>query len=189
MKNLFFLFIMTFFMGACAYKNEAVNLESYRATSAQVSSQTHTHLYLAAVTDEREDKTSIGTVQADKKAVAKLYSNTDFATKYEEGLKSALKMADFNVTQELTSDVCHVVVKIKKIELLYNDTKKLDENLHGKIIIEMRTTHQNQIVIQTFTQEQGTWIKPSYSSKDVEPLLYKLFETSINDIVAKLTRF
>ncbi len=189
MKNLFFLVIATFLIGGCAYKNEAVDLSSYHMQNAGVTSQNHTNIYLAPVLDARENKTSIGYVQADKKTVTQLYSYTDFASKYQEGLNNALKAAQFNVEKEATPDALHVDVKIKKIELVYNDTNKLDENLHGKIIMEVTTTRQDQIVTQTFTQEQGIWIKPSYNSKDVEPLLYKLFEGSINDIVAKLSRF
>jgi uncharacterized lipoprotein len=189
MKNLSFLVIAALFMGGCAYKNEAVDLSSYHSQYTGNSSQAHKNIYLVSVSDVRENKTSVGYVQANKKVVTKLYSYTDFASKYQEGLNTALKMAQFNVQKEPMQDALHVDVKIKKIELVYNDTNKLDENLRGQVVIEVTTTLKDKVVIQTFTQDQGIWIQPSYNSKDVEPLLYKLFAGSINDIVAKLTSF
>ena len=98
-------------------------------------------------------------------------------------------MAQFNVEKNPDSNSINVDVKIKKIQLVYNETKKFDENLHGQIKIDVTVTQGNKVITQSFTQNRGIWMKPSFNSKDMEPLLYTLFSSSINDIVSKLTSF
>ena len=175
MKNLSYLIVAALLLGGCTYKNEAIGLSSYKTVYSGAMSNNHKSIYLASVSDERSDKTSIGYVQANGKKTTLLYSYADFAGKYKDGLNSALRMAQFNVEQ--------------KVELVYNDTKKFDENLHGKILIDVTVKQGNKVTTQSFTQNQGIWIKPSYTTKDMEPLLYTLFSSSINDIVSKLTSF
>ena len=189
MKNLCCLIVAVLLMGGCSYKNEAVSLSSYKSQYTGAISNTHKSIYLASVSDERVDKTSVGYVQANGKVATKLYSYTDFVNIYSEGLTSALKMAQFNVEKNPDINTLKVDVKIRKIKLVYNDTKKLDENLNGQIVLDVIVTQGDKITTQTFTQNQGIWIQPSYSSKDVEPLLYKLFAGSVDDIVTKLTSF
>ena len=189
MKNLSYLVVAALLLGGCSYKNEAIGLSSYKTVYSGSVSNEHKSIYLASVSDARDDKTSIGYVQANGQITTKLYSYTDFANKYKDGLNSALKMAQFNVEKNPDSNSINVAVKIKKIQLVYNDTKKFDENLHGQIKIDVTVTQGNKVVTQSFTQNRGIWIKPSFNSKDMEPLLYTLFSGSINDIVSKLTSF
>ena len=189
MKNLSYLIVAALLLGGCTYKNEAIGLSSYKTVYSGAMSNNHKSIYLASVSDERSDKTSIGYVQANGKKTTLLYSYADFAGKYKDGLNSALRMAQFNVEQHPDADAIIVDVKIKKVELVYNDTKKFDENLHGKILIDVTVKQGNKVTTQSFTQNQGIWIKPSYTTKDMEPLLYTLFSSSINDFVSKLTSF
>ena len=189
MKNLSYLVVAALLLGGCSYKNEAIGLSSYKTVYNGNISNAHKSIYLTSVSDARDDKTSIGYVQANGQITTKLYSYTDFANKYKDGLNSALKMAQFNVEKNPDTNSINVDVKIKKIQLVYNDTKKFDENLQGQIKIEVTVTQGNKVVTQSFTQNRGVWIKPSYTSRDMEPLLYTLFSSSINDIVSKLTSF
>ncbi len=189
MKNLSYLVVAVLLLGGCTYKNEAIGLSSYKTVYSGAMSNTHKNIYLSSVIDARDNNISVGYVQANGQKTTILYSYADFAGKYKDGLNSALRMAQFNVEQNPDVNAINVDVKIKKIELVYNDTKKFDENLHGKIIIDVIVKQGNNVITQSFTQNQGIWIKPSYSTKDMEPLLYTLFSSSINDIVSKLTSF
>ncbi len=53
-------------------------------------------------------------------------------------------------------------------------------------MVEVTQTKGDKTLTQTFTQKQGKWIKPSYTTKDIEPFLYELFAGSINAIGSKL---
>lgn len=189
MKKVISIVIAGFILGGCSYKNEAIALSSYKSQYKGALSTEHKTIDLVSVNDSRADKINIGYVQADGKPTIKLFSYEDFAGKYKDGLTSALKAAQFNQVQNASSADLKVDVKIKSIQLVYNDTKKFDENLHGKIVIEVTVTQGQKVTVQTFTQDQGIWIKPSFNSNDYEPLLYTLFANSINDIVSKLATF
>jgi hypothetical protein len=186
MKNIISIAVAAFILGGCSYKNEAISLSAYQSQYNGTISNGQKNIFLASVTDIRTDKINIGYIQADGKPTNKLFSYEDFADKYKNGLLNALKAAKVNQVQDTSKSAVIVDVKIKSIELIYNDTKKFDENLHGKIIVEVTITQGNQISVQTFTQDQGIWITPSFASKDFEPLLYKLFSSSINDVVSKV---
>ena len=97
MKNLSYLVVATLLLGGCSYKNEAIGLSSYKSVYNGNMSNAHKSIYLASVSDARDDKTSIGYVQANGQITTRLYSYDDFANKYKDGLNSALKMAQFNV--------------------------------------------------------------------------------------------
>lgn len=186
MKKMYSLIAMVVLMSGCSYKNEAIELPSYKTQYLSQTTQNQYSVSFLSVTDAREDKTSIGHVEANGQVTSKFYSNVDFAEKYKEGLTNALKSAKFNLSDNPAGADATIEVKIKDIQLVYNDTNKFDENLHGKIIIEVTLNKQGKKIEQTFTQKQGKWIKPSYSSKDIEPFLYTIFTDSINSIVAKL---
>jgi uncharacterized lipoprotein len=188
-KNLVSIVVAAFILGGCSYKNEAISLSSYKSQYKGTVSADHKTVVLSSVSDDRADKLNIGFVQADGKPTIKLFSYEDFAAKYKEGLTNALKAAQVNLDDNGTTAAMKVDVKIKNIDIVYNDTKKFDENLHGKIVVEVTITQGDKITVQTFTQDQGIWIQPSYKSKDYEPLLYTLFASSINDIVSKIATF
>jgi uncharacterized lipoprotein len=173
-------------MTGCSYKNEAIVLSSYKTEYSGQRAQDMNSFSLSSVTDTREDKTSIGYVEANGKVTTKLYSYVNFADRYRDGLVRVLKVAKFNLVNNPEDANTKIDVKIKDIQLIYNDTNKFDENLNGKIIVEVILTKADKVNVLTFTQKQGTWIKPSYASKDVEPLLDTLFSNSIDDIVSKL---
>jgi len=186
MIKIYSLIVMVILMSGCSYKNEAIELPSYKTQYLSQATQDPSSVSFLAVTDAREDKTSIGHVEANGQITSKFYSNVDFAERYKEGLTNALKSAKFNLRNNPAGADATIDVKIKDIQLVYNDTNKFDENLHGKIIVEVTLKKQGKEIVQTFTQKQGKWIKPSYSSKDIEPFLYTIFTDSINSIVAKL---
>lgn len=187
MKKLYSLVAVVVLMSGCSYKNEAIELSSYKAHYLSNTTEDRNNISFLSVTDIREDKTSIGYVQVNDKVDIKLYSNVDFAGRYTEGLTKVLTAAKFNLVNNAAGANTKIDVKIKDIQLIYNDTDKLNENLHGKIVVEVTLTKADKVNILTFTQKQGMWIKPSYTSKDVEPFLNTLFTDSIDDIVSKLT--
>ncbi|MDP2076482.1 MAG: hypothetical protein Q8N01_07245 [Sulfuricurvum sp.] len=186
MSKLYSLVAVIVLMTGCSYKNEAIELSSYKTQYIGQTTQDMSTASLSSVTDIREDKTSIGYVEANGQVTTKLYSYVNFADRYRDGLARVLKVAKFNLVNNPTDANTKIDVKIKDIQLIYNDTNKFDENLKGKIIVELTLTKADKVNVLTFTQKQGIWIKPSYTSKDVEPLLDALFTDSINDIVSKL---
>lgn len=185
MNQLYSLVAVLVLMTGCSYKNEAIELPSFKAQYLGKTTQDKGNT-LFTVTDTREDKTSIGYVEANGYATTKLYSYVDFAEKYREGLTNVLKAAKFNLTNNVAEANTIISVDIKEIKIVYNDTNKFDENLHGKVVVEVTIKKADKTVVQTITQKQGLWIKPSYTSKDIEPLLYSIFIDSINLIGAKL---
>lgn len=186
MNKLYSLVAVVVLMSGCSYKNEAIELSSYKAHSLSTTTADRNNISFLSVSDMRADKSSIGYVEANAQVTAKLYSYTDFTDRYKEGLTKVLKDAKFNLVNNPADANTKIDVKIKDIQLIYNDTDKLNENLHGKIVVEVTLTKADQVNVLTFTQKQGMWIKPSYTSKDVEPLLNELFTNSIDDIVSKL---
>lgn len=186
MNKLYSLIAVVVLITGCSYKNEAIELSSYKTQYLGQTAQDANTVALSSVTDVREDKTSIGYVEGNGKVTAKLYSYVNFADRYREGLTRVLKVAKFNLVNNPLDANAKIDVKIKDIQLIYNDTNKFDQNLNGKILVEVTLTKADKINVLTFTQKQGTWIKPSYTSKDVEPLLDALFTDSIDDIVSKL---
>jgi uncharacterized lipoprotein len=186
MKNLYSLVAAVILMSGCSYKNEAIELSSYKAHALSTTTVDRNNISFLSVTDIREDKTSIGHVEANTQVTTKLYSYVNFADRYKEGLTNVLKDAKFNLVNNPADANTKIDVKIKDIQLIYNDGDKLNENLNGKIVVEVTLTKAGKVNVLTFTQKQGMWIKPSYTSKDVEPLLNTLFTDSIDDMVSKL---
>lgn len=186
MKILSGLVIVVLFMGGCSYKNEAINLQSYKAEYSGPIVKEKKSVYLKVVKDTRVDKRSIGFNQKNGVNLARLYSEADFVDKYRKGLGYALNIAGFSTDVKNENASIVLEVYINNIELIYNN-KKLDSNLKGIIEIKVIVFKDGRVITQNFRQKGSTWIKPSLSSKDFEPFLYTLFEDSINDIVAKLT--
>lgn len=188
MKNVLLVLLALLFLSGCTYKNEALNLASYKAEYTGPISRDNKTVYLRFVKDVRTDKKSVGYLLQNGDRLATLYSDVDFADKYTEGLKYALNMAGFNTDSAARASSIVVEVYLKNIELIYND-KNFDKNLQGEIEIEVIVRKDNEVITQNFKQKGGKWIAPSFNSKDLEPFLYSLFADSINDIVSKLARF
>ena len=186
MKKLYSLVAAVVLLSGCSYKNEAIELSSYKAQYLGKTTGDTNSISLLSVTDTREDKTSIGHVEANGQVTVKLYSYVDFTDKYSEGLTNVLRAAKFNLTKNPADANTTISVKIKDIQIVYNDTEKFDENVHGKIVVEVTITKGDKTIVQTITQQEGKWIKPSYTSKDIEPLMYSLFTDSVNLIGSKL---
>lgn len=186
MKKLYSLVAVVVLMTGCSYKNEAIELSSYKPHYLSKTTEDRNNISYLSVTDTREDKTTIGYVLVNNNVDRKFYSYVNFADRYREGLTKALIAANFNLINNPADANTKIDVFIKDIQLIYNDTDKFNENLHGRIVIEVKLTKADKVNVFTFTQKQGIWIKPSYTSKDVEPLLNTLFADSIDDIVSKL---
>lgn len=186
MKKLYGLMAIAVLMGGCSYKNEPIELASYQPRYLSKTTQDHNNLTYLSVSDVRKEKTSIGHTLVNGNIDTKFYSHVDFAKRYQDGLSKALDAANFNLINNSAGANTQIDVKIKDIQLIYNDSDKFNENLHGKIIVEVTLTKADKVNELSFTQKQGIWIKPSYTSKDVEPLLNTLFTDSIDAIVAKL---
>lgn len=170
----------------CSYKNEAIELSSYKANYISKTIDDKNNASFLSVMDARTDKTSIGYVLVNDTVNSKLYSHVDFADRYKEGLNKVLNAAKFNLVNNPVDATTRIDVIIKDIQLIYNDTDKFNENLHGKIVVEVKLTKSGKVNTFTFTQKQGLWIRPSYTSKDIEPLLNTLFTDSIDNIISKL---
>ena len=146
MKILSYLVVVALFMGGCSYKNEALNLESYKAEYAGPIVKEKKSVYLKVVKDTRLDKRSIGTNEKNGVIVARLYSEVNFVDKYKDGLGYALNMAGFSTDIKDDSASVTIEVYIKNIELTYNN-KKFDSNLKGMIEIEVLVTKLSLIHI------------------------------------------
>ncbi len=188
MRNLVYLIVIALFMGGCSYKNESITLQSYKADYAGEVLQDKKTVYIAAVKDTRLDKRTIGYVEENDKQLVRLFSDTDFSDKYKEGLSHALNLAGFDTDTSADQAYLTLEVYIKDIKLIQND-KNFNENLKGTIEIEVVIKKGTEIIKQNFVQKAGKWIKPSYSSKDLEPFLYTLFSDSINNVVSRLTNY
>jgi uncharacterized lipoprotein len=188
MKTLLYLILIALFVGGCSYKNEAINLHSYKAEYSGPISKDMKSVYLKVVKDDRLDKRSIGRNEKNAVILARFYSEVNFADKYKEGLGYALNIAGFKTDIRNNTAAMQLEVYIKNIELVYNN-KKFDTNLEGIIEIEVIIKKGDTVLTQNFRQKGSKWIRPSFESKDLEPFLYTLFEDSINDIVARLTKY
>lgn len=188
MKILIYIVLVALFMGGCSYKNEALNLHSYKAEYTGPIVKEKKSVYIKTVKDTRIDKRSIGYNKKNGQILSRFYSEVNFENKYNEGLGYALNIAGFNTDPKNNNPSIILEVYIKNIELIYNN-KKLNTNLEGIIEVEVLIKKDDRIITQNFRQKGSKWIRPSYESKDLEPFLYTLFEDSINDIVSKLTLY
>lgn len=185
MKNLLYIIVIALFFGGCSYNNSAIGLKPYDGDYGGEISKDKKSIHLGLVQDMRADKRVIGYAQ---KEDAKLYSDVDFATQYQEGLKQALRVAGFN--SDVTSDAASfsVEVHIKNINVVYSD-KTFGENLKGEIDIEVIVKKESKVTTLNFKESSAKWITPSYDSKDIEPFLQTIFSNSIDDIVSRLTKY
>lgn len=186
MKSIFYLVAIMLLVSGCSYKNEAINLESYKAQYTGPIAKEKKSVYVKVVQDIRKDKRSIGYTQNDGEKMTTLYSEVDFVKRYKKGLGYAFNIAGFDTETKNASLV--IEVNIKKIELVYNN-KNFDTNLKGTLIVEVIIQKGNKTITHNFRQQASKWIKPSFKSKDLEPFLYTLFVDNINDIVSKLTEY
>ncbi len=186
MKRLLFFAISMLLLSGCAYKNENINLESYKAEYRGPLSKDKKSVTVRYVKDMRQNKGVIGYVDQKKDETIKFYSDVNFAEKYTEGLGYALNLAGFN-TETPSASGLMVEIYIKDIKIIYND-KNFDANLKGEIEIEVVVRKGEDEITQSFRQKGSKWIAPSYNSKDLEPFLYTLFADSIDQIVTRLTK-
>jgi uncharacterized lipoprotein len=187
-KSLFYFISIALLFGACSYKNEVLNLDSYKPDYAGEVSKEHKSVYIKLVDDRREDKRSIGFIMKNGINSDTLFSNADFATKYKEGFLIALNSAGFNTQTSINDANLAIEIHIKKIEIIYNN-KSFDENVKGTIEVEVAINNGGKETKQIFKQNAGKWISPSFNSKDLEPFLQMLFSDSVDAIVSKLTTF
>lgn len=188
MKNLFYFIVFALLMGGCAYKNEALRLESYKADYSGPVSDAKKSIYLSSVQDMRTDKRSVGYVYNNGDKLATLFTDVNFEDKYSEGLGYALGIAGFKKASSADDASFTMEVYIRDVRVIYND-KNFDENLKGEIEIEVIIRRGQETITQNFKQKGAKWLLKSYESKDLEPFLHTLFTDSINEIVARLTRY
>lgn len=188
MKKIVYFVVLVLLVGGCSYKNESINLQSYKAQYIGPTAKEKKSVYLRFVQDTRADKRSIGYSLKDGEKLTRFYSDVDFADKYKEGLGYALNIAGFNTDVNAEDASLIMEVYIKNIELTYNG-KIIDSNLKGEIDIEVKIIKDEKVITQNFRQKRTDWIKPSFNSKDLEPFLYTLFLDSVNDMVSRLTRY
>ena len=188
MKYLLFIAMSLLLFSGCAYKNEAIALDSYKAGYTGPLSKDKKTIYLRTVKDLRANKSTIGYIDQKSATAINFYSNENFAEKYAEGLGYALNLAGFNIDASTQEASLVVEVYIKDIEIIYND-KNFDTNLNGEIELEVIVRKGDDVITQNFRQKGSKWMAPSNNSKDLEPFLYTLFSDSIDQIVTRLTRF
>jgi len=186
MKFLSSLLVGVLFFTGCSYKNESINLQTYKTNYSGPIVKHTKSVDLLDVKDIRKDKKNIGYLLDDADKTINLYSDVDFSQKYKDGLQKALKSAGYDVSSNKVP--MKMKVYIQNIELVKKD-KSFNENLSGKILITVVITKGTKTIKQNFKQEKSKWIKPIYNSQDLEPFLYELFSDSINSIVARLTNY
>lgn len=169
-------------LSGCSYKNEAMQLEPYKGSYKGEKLKAQKEITIASVIDARGDKQTIGSIMEDDKKLTSLFSDVDFAKRYEHGLKDALAIAGFT----LSPNAQKITLAIEKIDLTYLD-KSFDENLKGEMVVAITIQNGDVTTTQRVKQKAGKWISPSHSSKDLEPFLHELFSNSIDEVVAKLT--
>jgi len=185
MKNIIYLLLIALTMGACSYQNQPIALQSYKANYNAPLSVEKKAIFIQDVIDDRVNKSYIGYALKDGKKRLTFFSNDNFEKKYKDALLYALNISEFN-TNVNKSDASEIItVHIKDITLVHTD-KNFDENLKGKIAVELIVQQGNSITTYNFTQKAGKWIAPSFNSKDLEPFLTTLFSDSIDAVVAKL---
>jgi len=184
-KKLSYLLVGLLFFGGCSYKNESIALESHKVEYRGEKLKTAQKIHIALVRDTRTDKRTIGQVMEGDKKAEILYSDVDFAKKYEEGLVYALNIAGFNANASKEDAVKVIEVYIDNIDITQSyDT--FDKNVKGSISIRVISKQGNTTTTSEFKEQSSAWQSKSYSSKDLEPFLYMLYSDSINRIVAKL---
>lgn len=188
LKNLFYVVLIALLVGGCAYKNESIGLASYKADYASEVSAEKKTVYLSFVKDTRMDQRTVGYAEKNGKKTLTLFSDADFTQKYKEGLGHALNLAGFNTQTTAELAYMNVEVYIKDIKIVHTN-KSFDENLQGTIEIEVVVKRGDETIKQNFVQKAGKWMKPSYTSKDLEPFMHTLFSDSVNNIVSRLTRY
>ena len=87
---------MLLLLSGCTYKNEALNLESYKAEYKGPLTKEKKTVYVRLVKDLRADKKVIGYVEQKGDTLTQFYSNVNFEDRYKEGLGYALNLAGFN---------------------------------------------------------------------------------------------
>lgn len=185
MKNTIYLITIALLISACTYKNEAVKLQPYEANYKAPMAKDKKAVFVQSVKDLRSNKTNIGYALEDGKKKITFFTHEDFEKKYKDALLYALNISEFN-TNVSQGDATEIIqVNIKDIEIIHTD-KSFDENLKGKILVELVVKKGNTITKSNFTQKAGEWMSPSYNSKDIEPFLSALFSDSVNAVVAKL---
>jgi uncharacterized lipoprotein YajG len=188
MKNIIYLLIAALFIGGCSYKNEAIELSTYKGEYSGENAKSKQAVYLRSVKDMRTDKKTIGSILANDIKEDSFYSNADFAEKYTKGLGYAFDLAGFKAVSNADDSTLILDVKIKKVEINYTN-KTFEANLVGTLDIEVVMTRGQQVTTLNFRPKSSKWISPSFDSKDVEPFLYTLFSDSINEITSKLTNY
>lgn len=188
MKYLFFMAMTLLLFSGCAYKNEALALDSYKAEYTGPLSKDKKTIYLRTVKDLRANKSIVGYIDQKSATTIKFFTQENFAEKYTEGLNYALNLAGFNLDASTQEASLVVEVYIKDVEIIYSD-KNFDTNLKGEIEIEVIVRKGDEVITQNFRQKGSKWMAPSNSSKDLEPFFYTLFADSIDQIVTRLTRF
>lgn len=187
MKNLIYLVLITFIMGACTYKNEPIALQPYKANYAGAVSQEKKSIFIDNITDKRANKNNIGYSLEDGKKKISFFSNENFEKKYKDALLYALSIAEFNTNVSEADAFTIISINIREIELIKTD-KNFNENLKGKIAIELVVKQGITTTKHNFTQKAGKWIAPSYKSRDLEPFLSALFSDSIDAVVTRLAQ-
>jgi len=188
MKNFIYLLVISLLIGGCSYKNEAIELPSYKGEYSGENATNKHALYLRSVKDKRIDKKNIGSILANDIKEDSFFSHVDFADKYTKGLRYALDLAGFNTVSNVHDSTLIMDVNIKKIEINYTN-KTFESNLKGELDIEVVITRGKKTTTLNFRPKASKWISPSFDSKDVEPFLYTLFSDSINEITSKLTEY
>lgn len=188
MRNLFLLLVAMVMISGCSYKNESLMLSKYDAQYTGELSKEKKSVFIESIKDMREDKRSIGYVLEGDKKAHELYSTEEFSKKYRDALGIALTMAGFDASVEQSDAKLVISIEIKKIEFIYNN-KNFDKNLKGNIELEVTIKRGGTTITQNFKQAGSKWIKPSYSSKDIEPFLNEIFSQSVNSVVSRLTRY
>jgi len=187
LKNLLYLFVISFVFVGCTYKNTAIELGEYNSKYIGKIAPTDKRIIIESVNDIRLDKHTIGYVIKDGKKKVTLHSHVDFEKRYKDDLKDALSSARFNLNNDSYNSL-NLKVYIKKIEIIYDD-EKFDKNLSGYIELEVFIGLNKETIKQNFREKSQKWISPSYDSKDLEPFLHEMFSDSINNIVSRLTDY
>ena len=188
MKNFIYLLVAALLIGGCTYKNEAIELPTYKGEYSGQPAKENKAVYLRSVNDLRSDKKVIGyTIVGDKKDVS-FYSDADFTGRYTTGLHYALDIAGYKVVSNANDADLVLDVNIKKIEIIY-DNKTFESNLKGNMEIEVVIEKDKKITRQNFRPKTSKWMAPSFDSKDVEPFLYTLFSDNINEITSNLSNY
>jgi len=186
MKKFIYTVLLAFIASGCAYKTPPLSLGAYKGEYERERVKQNVSIHLLHVKDTRSEKETIGYVVVDAKKTLPLYNEENLEKKYKDGLIYALNVAGFNTNVSQNEAAMVVEIYIQDVKLVYNSTKTFDENLKGEIVVQAKVKKGNKILTFNFKQKSGKWIKPTFDSKALEPFLEKLYNDSVNDIVAKL---